>query len=136
MPDDVACSQQGNCGCGPGGNDSDYFLSYRALGETLINIDIVVDDTFPCDLFEFYFGVPRNAYHIVKASATVIPNCDSLGPYSTGLFWVSGAECKINANTQVGSHDAPIMLISAAPALTCAAGRKSLARFIFLTAKT
>ena len=85
MPDDVACSQQGNCGCGPGGNDSDYFLSYRALGETLINIDIVVDDTFPCDLFEFYFGVPRNAYHIVKASATVIPNCDSLGPYSTGF---------------------------------------------------
>jgi hypothetical protein len=113
-PEDVTCPDTGGCACGPGGNDTDYFLSWRNAGGTLVNIDIVIDDTFPCDLFEFYFGVPRNLYHVIKGSATVISNCNNLGPYSTGLYWVSGAECRINSNTIIGSPENPIMLISAA----------------------
>ncbi|MBT8062110.1 MAG: hypothetical protein KJO85_05455, partial [Gammaproteobacteria bacterium] len=34
--------------------------------------------------------------------------------YSSGLYWVSGAECRINSNTQVGTYKNPIMLVSAA----------------------
>lgn len=113
-PDDIACPANGGCGCGPGGNDTDYFLSWRNAGSTNVNIDIVIDDTFPCDLFEFYFNVPRNLYHVVKAAATVISDCNSLGPWSSGFYWVSGAECRISADTQVGSPNNPIMLVSAA----------------------
>ena len=45
--------------------------------------------------------------------AKIIDDCQTLGPNSFGIYWATGAECRINANTQVGSPDAPVMLISA-----------------------
>ena len=58
-PDGVTCTDN-NCLCGPGGNDPDYFLSYRNNStDCRINIDIIRDPDFPLDLFEFYFNVPR-----------------------------------------------------------------------------
>ncbi len=114
VPGDVGCPVPGNCQCGPGGNDTDYFLSWRKGQDTYIGPDIIIDDTFPCDLFEFYFGVPRNLYHIVKAGATVMSDCSTLGPASNGLIWISGPECRINSNTQVGTAKNPVMLVSAA----------------------
>jgi len=122
QPDGVACTDN-NCLCGPGGNDTDYFLSWQTAQETHIGIDIVVDPNFPCDLFETFFGLPRNLYEIIKDSAQqVLPDCSSLGPQSSGLIWISGSECSLTANTVVGSPTAPIILISAASHTKLAGG--------------
>jgi len=112
-PEGVACTDN-NCLCGPGGNDTTHFMSYKKGTETNISIDIIQDPDFPDDLFEFYFGVPRAEYMKIKGTAKQITNCNSLGPSSSGLFWVNGASCKINAGTVVGSPLAPVILVSAA----------------------
>jgi len=113
QPEGVACTDN-NCFCGPGGNDTDYFLSWQTANDSHIGIDIVVDPVFPCDLFETFFGIPRNLYQIIKDSAQVLPDCSSLGPQSSGLIWISGSNCTLNANTVVGSPTAPVILVSAA----------------------
>jgi hypothetical protein len=107
MPEDVACT--GNCSC-----SRSESISYTHANEDILGIDLVADPAFPCDLFQFYFAVPRDDYAIVKGYSQVISSCDSLGPNSFGIYWVSGSECRINSNTQVGSPGAPVMLISAA----------------------
>jgi hypothetical protein len=107
MPDDYACP--GNCSC-----SRDESISYTHASDDILGIDLVADPDFPCDLFQFYFAVPRTSYEIVKGYSQIINNCDSLGPNSFGIYWVSGTECKINSNTQVGSPHAPVLLISAA----------------------
>jgi hypothetical protein len=107
MPEDYACP--GNCSC-----DRSESISYTHATDDILGIDLVPDDEFPCDLFQFYFAVPRASYEIVKGYSQIINNCDSLGPNSFGIYWVSGSECLINSNTQVGSPQAPVMLISAA----------------------
>jgi hypothetical protein len=123
-PEGVECTDN-NCYCGPGGNDPEYFLSgvgFTAaqcsgtiLGsDTCVGIDIIVDPGFPCDLFEFYFGVPRSQYYIIKNQAQVLSDCSTLGPHSSGLIWISGSTCHINANTVIGSPGNPVILISAA----------------------
>lgn len=114
LPEGTTCTLQTGCRCGPGGNDPAYFLSYRAMSDTNIGIDIIQDPTFPCDLFEYYFGPEDDFYYIVKNQATVINDCSGLNQYSSGLYWATGSSCVINANTQVGSPDNPIILISAA----------------------
>ena len=116
MPDDVECDIK-PCGCTVA-----EAISYSAANTTYQGIDIVADDTFPCDLFEFYFGVPRSRYEIIKSSATIINSCASLGPYSSGLYWVSGATCSIGSNTQIGSPNNPVILISAAESTRLAGG--------------
>ncbi len=75
----------------------------RMAIDDILGIDLVQDPDFPCDLFQFYFAVPRASYEIVKGYSQIITNCDSLGPNSFGIYWVSGTECRINSNTQVGS---------------------------------
>ena len=112
-PEGVACTDN-NCLCGPGGNDTDYFLSWKTASDTHIGIDIVVDPLFPCDLFETFFGVSRDQYEIIKDGAQVLPDCSSLGPQSSGLIWISGSNCTLNSNTVVGSALAPVILVSAA----------------------
>jgi len=107
MPDDFACP--GNCSCVEAES-----LSYTHGTSDTLGIDLVQDPAFPCDLFQFYFAVPRDSYEIVKGYSQIISNCDSLGPDSSGIYWVSGSQCFINANTTVGSVDDPVMLISAA----------------------
>ncbi len=112
-PEGVACTDN-NCICGPGGNDPDYFLSYRTSGgDTHIGIDIIQDLDFPDDLFDVYFGVPRSQYQTIKSSAKILPNCTTLGPGSSGLIWITGS-CSINAGTVVGSALAPVVLVTEA----------------------
>jgi len=107
MPDDYTCN--GNCSC-----SKDEALSYTHAGTNILGIDLVADPNFPCDLFSFYFGVPKTSYELVKSYAKVLSNCDTLGPNSTGIYWITGSECRINSNTVVGAPHAPVMLISAA----------------------
>ena len=120
-PEGTTCTDN-NCLCGPGGNDPDYFLSWKTSIDTHIGIDIIEDSSFPCDLFEFYFDVPRNLYQTIKNQATILSDCSSLGPQSSGLIWISGAECKLAANTIVGSPNFPVILISAATDTELAGG--------------
>ena len=125
MPDGVACG--GNCSCTRAES-----ISYTDANEDILGIDLVADTNFPCDLFQFYFGVPRTSYEIVKGYSKVISDCSSLNSGSFGIYWVSGTECRINANTQVGSPDAPVMLISAAP-LTKLNGGAKIFGVLFIT---
>jgi Tfp pilus assembly protein PilX len=74
-----------------------------------IGEDLVTDPDFPTDLFEFLFGLPAAEYQKVKDDAEVIANCDSLGPASTGLIWVTG-DCNLPSR-DVGSTEAPIFLV-------------------------
>ncbi len=106
-PDDVACT--GMCSCTEAES-----MSYTHGTADVLGIDLVQDPDFPCDLFQFYFGVPRTSYEIVKGYSKIITDCTTLDENSFGIYWVTGAECRINANTQVGSPNAPVLLISAA----------------------
>jgi len=117
MPDDYACP--GNCTC-----LKDESISYTQNNEDILGIDLVQDPLFPCDLFQFYFGVPRANYELVKGYAEIINDCSSLGPNSFGMYWATGTECRINSNTQVGSPDAPVILISAATTTRMNGGAK------------
>lgn len=112
-PTGVACTDN-NCQCGSGGNDTSDFLSWRKASDTNIDIDIIQDTDFPCDLFEYYFKVPRALYQTIKNTATVISDCTQLGPGSSGFYWATGSDCTINSGVQVGSVNAPIILVSAA----------------------
>jgi hypothetical protein len=125
MPEDYACP--GNCSCTEAES-----MSYTHGTSDTLGIDLVQDPAFPCDLFQFYFAVPRDDYQIVKGYSQIISNCDSLGPNSFGIYWVSGSDCLINANTQVGSPDAPVMLISAAT-LTRLNGGAKIYGTLFIT---
>lgn len=120
-PEGVTCTDN-NCLCGPGGNDPRYFLSYKTALETQISIDIIIDPLFPCDLFETYFGVSRTNYGFIKNQAQLLSDCSSLGPQSSGLIWISGSECRILANTIVGSPQNPVILVSAATDTVIAGG--------------
>jgi len=125
LPEDYACP--GTCSCTEAES-----ISYTHGTSDTLGIDLVQDPKFPCDLFQFYFGIPRSSYEIVKGYSKIINDCDSLGPNSFGIYWVSGSECFINANTQVGSPGAPVMLISAA-ALTRLNGGAKIYGTVFVT---
>jgi len=131
MPDEdspngkYACP--GNCSCSEAES-----ISYTAGSSDVLGIDLVQDREFPCDLFQFYFGIPATSYDIVKGYSKIISNCDSLGPNSFGIYWVSGPDCLINANTQVGSPNEPVMLISAAK-LTRLNGGANIYGTLFIT---
>lgn len=107
LPENYTCS--GNCSC-----TRDESISYTHGSDDILGIDLVDDPDFPCDLFKFYFGVPDTDYEIVKGYSQVLSDCSTLGPNSTGIFWISGAECRINSNTTVGNPKTPVLLISAA----------------------
>jgi hypothetical protein len=99
-------------------------LSYTHGTEDVLGIDLIEDEEFPCDLFRFYFGVPRASYEIVKGFSKVLSDCSTLGPDSFGIYWISGSECIINANTQVGSSETPVLLITASAETRMAGGAK------------
>jgi len=103
-------------------------LSYADAGGDEIGFDIIIDDDFPCDLFEYTFNTPRANYLEVKeeAGTQVITDCGSLGPESSGTIWVDESvdTCKINANTSVGSPEKPVLLISAANLFSLSGGAK------------
>jgi hypothetical protein len=136
MPDEnspngkYACPSA-NCSCGT----DERRLSYGDAGTDVKNFDIIVDDTFPCDLFQYTFGVPRAEYLDVKTGpgVQVITDCDELGPDSRGTIWVDGSvdTCKITS-TNVGSAEWPVFLISAAN-LFSLAGNANIFGVLFVT---
>jgi len=110
-PDDMACS--GNCTCTEAES-----ISYTDANTNVLGIDLVIDEVFPCDLFQFYFGIPRANYEVVKGYSQIISDCDSLDENSFGVYWVTGSDCRVNANTIIGSAKSPVLLISAATTTT------------------
>lgn len=110
-PDPLDCPSS-KCAC-----DTDELISGAVGGgDSIISFDIQVDSTFPCDLFEFYFGVPSSQYQLVKANAEIYSDCSGLDESSNGLIWISGDLCLINSNTIVGSEKNPVMLVIATAA--------------------
>jgi hypothetical protein len=107
IPDNVVCP--GSCSCAVPES-----LSTTHGGTPVIGIDFVLDENFPCDLFQFYFGTPRSNYESVKGFTKVLSDCSSLGPGSSGIYWISGSSCNIQSNAVIGSAHAPVLLISAA----------------------
>lgn len=79
--------------------------------------DIVDNDSaFPTDVFQYVFGVPSDAYGIVKAQAKNVTNCNGATLAGlTGTVWVTGP-CTINGT--VGTADAPLQLIVESGAFT------------------
>jgi len=108
LPEDYACPTA-NCSC-----SKDESISYTIGTDDILGIDLVADPNFPCDLFKFYFGVPKENYEVIKGLAKVLTNCSTLGPTSRGIYWISGSDCRIQSNTVVGGPKSPVLLISAA----------------------
>ena len=107
LPEDFTCT--GLCSC-----SQEEAISYTKGTEDILGIDLVQDPNFPCDLFQFYFGVPRTNYEVIKGIAQILYDCSTLGPNSYGIIWITGDLCTVNANTQIGSPKAPVLLIAAA----------------------
>lgn len=107
LPENAECP--GSCSC-----SVREALSYTHGSDDILGIDLVADENFPCDLFQFYFGTPRDNYESVKSFAKVLADCSSLGPGSSGIFWISGSACNVQSNAVIGSAYAPVLLISAA----------------------
>jgi Tfp pilus assembly protein PilX len=108
LPDDYICPTSA-CGCA-----LEESISYTHGTSDIVGIDLVADPDFPCDLFKFYFGVPKESYELVKSFAQVLSDCTTLGPNSHGIIWITGPECRIAASTTIGSPAAPVLLIVAA----------------------
>jgi len=115
IPDGVRCP--GSCSCAV-----QESLSYTHGTSDILGIDLIADESFPCDLFQFYFGTPRSNYESVKSYAKVLSDCDSLGTSSSGIYWITGSKCDINANSTIGSPEAPVLIISAAGVTRMAGG--------------
>jgi hypothetical protein len=106
-PGDLRCPSN-NCSCEAG-----EAISYTAGSEDVLGIDMFWDAGFPCDLFQYFFGVPRSQFGIIKNASIVLQDCSSLGPDSAGLYWITG-ECNPPAQTtQIGSIDHPVVIVAA-----------------------
>jgi len=125
-PEDMACSSV-SCSCAEAES-----ISYTDANTVNLGMDMVTDPEFPCDLFQFYFGVPSTSYEIVKGYSKIISDCDSLGEDSSGIYWVSGPTCRVNSNTVIGSKDHPVLLITAA-SLTKFNGGAKMFGVLFIT---
>jgi hypothetical protein len=124
VPDGVACDLPpgvpGTCKC-----EEEESISYKKTGQnTVLGLDIVIDETFPCDLFKTFFGAFDDDYANFKPTATILPDCSSIDANSSGFYWISGPDCKLNGPTY-GSPDSPVVIISAAE-LTSIAGNFEL----------
>lgn len=116
IPDAMACEQP-SCSCA-----AEEAISYTAGVNDFMGLDMLEDPAFPCDLFDFFFEVPKSQYQLVKSAAKVIENCDGLGPESHGIYWVSGPDCRLDGTNVIGSPKWPVMLISAASTTTFTGG--------------
>ena len=131
MPGNFKCPDQ-NCTC----SNKERRLSWVDGNDLHVGMDLVEDDNFPCDLFLSTFGVKKDAAGIdfVKygLAKEVLDDCSTLDENSFGVYWVSGPACHVAANTQVGTADAPVVLISAA-GLTRFNGGATLFGILFVT---
>lgn len=133
IPDDPSCTQQ-NCSC--------PLEILEPLLNPLLNplldlvgdlgADVILDEAFPCDLFQFYFGVARANYANLRDSIHLIEGCSSLDENSSGAYWITGESCVFEANTVVGSVEHPVMLINAASMTQLQSGTE-LYGMLFLT---
>ncbi len=122
VPENLECP--GSCSC-----SKSESISYTHGTDDTIGIDMDFDPEFPCDLFTFYFGIPKTHYESIKSQAQIIDDCSTLGPNSYGTYWATGDECHIGANTVIGSQHAPVMLISAASLTRFNGGTKMFGTF-------
>ena len=128
-PANAKCSfGPGQCSCSIVNGET---ISYRAGNEQIIGMDVVSDGAFPCDLFEFYFGVLRENYQDAKSDATVIDDCSDLTPESEGFIWFSGEQCTIKSN--VGTLEKPVIFLSAAKALTTMNGNYEMFGILYIS---
>ena len=79
IPENLECP--GSCGC-----SKDESISYTQGNDDIIGIDMDRDPEFPCDLFTFYFGIPKEHYEVIKSQAKIIDDCSELGPNSYGVY--------------------------------------------------
>ena len=130
MPEDYMCP--GTCAC----EASERRLTYQVGDEQIVGIDIVIDDNFPCDLFQGTFGIEKSEaeFEELKASiGTEINDCGILDETSAGVYWFTGDRCVITGGTQVGTKDFPVFLVSAATTETRLAGGVNFFGLIFMT---
>ena len=132
IPVDGRCPGQNAsaCTCSTSGEFFPETITEKPNGAGVPGPDIMVDPLFPCDLFEFYFGVPSAEYQTVKADATVIDNCGVLNTESAGFFWFSGETCTLGS---VGSIDNPVILISAASKGTDFTGNEEFFGILYIS---
>ena len=105
--DDLRCPDN-QCSC-----DADEAMSYTAGAVDVLGVDMFWDSAFPCDLFQYFFGVPRSQFGIIKNASIVISDCSGLGPDSSGLFWVTGDCAPPAQTTQIGSIHHPVVIVAA-----------------------
>jgi len=114
MPDEDSPNGKYTC---PTANCSCSFAERRLSEPDVNGIDIVIDEEFPCDLFEYTFKVDRLDYEDVKfgPGVRVITDCDELGPGSEGTIWVDHTvgTCDLSGKA-IGSPDRPVFIVSAA----------------------
>jgi hypothetical protein len=136
MPDEYspngpyACPES-KCECGP----NERKITYSDNGEQVIGMDIVVDPLFPCDLFKAITGkdgTEENFWKMAGSIGTLLDDCSGLGPESSGVYWVVGKDCTLNANVQIGTPEFPVFLISAAD-VTKMSGGGSLFGVVLIT---
>lgn len=74
-------------------------------------VDILDNDpNFPDDLLDYLFGVPEGNWQDLRDMANqILPNCDTLGPSSTGLIWIEGS-CDMPSNN-VGTSASPALIV-------------------------
>jgi len=135
MPEDFRCPERGGCECG----EHERRISERGQPGP----DLVDDPLFPCDLWQYVFNVPKYVYVdgeptnvINEDSLDYIRNfyvdhkidaddCDTLGPDSGEdghIWWIEGGACNIAGNTEVGSPENPVLIISAAEGFSMGGG--------------
>ncbi|MGA9575912.1 MAG: hypothetical protein WBS20_18360, partial [Lysobacterales bacterium] len=74
--------------------------------------DVVDNDpAYPDDIFEFYFGVARSEYQVVRDAAdTILADCSTVDTSLVGLVWVDG-QCNL-AGKEVGTATTPVALVA------------------------
>jgi hypothetical protein len=133
-PADAKCSVS-SCSCDYPGPEA---ISYRHAGDTHFDLDVLLDEDFPCDLFQQFFGFPRSEYETIKQGAKIINDCGNsvLNEDSRGFYWFEGDTCGIDgdkSSKQVGSIDHPILLVSAATNRTTLGANTHFYGILFLT---
>jgi hypothetical protein len=128
IPADAKCpgNSTSTCECSYPGPEP---ISYRQGGVPEIGIDVMIDPGFPCDLFEYYFGVPSAQYQLVKSNAKVIDDCSILNAESTGFYWFSGDSCTLDS---VGAINNPVVLVSAAETKTVLNGNAEFFGILYI----
>jgi Tfp pilus assembly protein PilX len=87
-----------------------------AGGTRVVNADGNTDQNryFPPDLFAYIFNVQSaDAEAYLRDQAQQITDCSTLNSASAGLIWYTPtSDCRIPSNTQVGTLEDPVVLVS------------------------